>query len=549
MKSTDEEGVDFSSLPALPKNWSWCVPSDICKVVASGSTPPPEKMFEDKGEIPFIKVYNLTHTGLLDFSVRPTFIARSTHEGHLKRSRTQSGDVLINIVGPPLGKVSMVPDDHPEWNINQAIVVFRPEPGISRRYIKYAFLNEEIMSRVTSLAKATAGQSNIGVSMCRNRLPVPLSPENEQVRIVSKIEELFSDLDAGVASLLRVQANLKRYRAAVLKAAIEGKLTEDWRAKHPDTKPASLFLERILVDRRSKWEQTQLTKLAQTGKQPSKGWQAKYKEPEIPEGINGSELPSGWCWATVEQITSKVVDGVHKKPNYVSEGIPFVSVRNLTAGPGISFEKLNYITEEDHQTFIRRADPERGDLLISKDGTLGVTRVVRTDKQFSIFVSVALLKPIDTQISEYLGYALASQQVQARMISKGIGLQHIHLEDMRKVCVPIPPMDEQQQIVDEVERHISVINEIEAQVDANLKRTSRLRQGILKRAFDGRLVPQDPNDEPADQLLARIRDQRQSTPTSTNGKPRSRRPGSPRNSRSATPLFDQDDGDNQGGES
>ena len=108
-------------------------------------------------------------------------------------------------------------------------------------------------------------------------LPVPIAPLNEQSRIVAKIEELFSDLDAGVANLLRVRANLKRYRAAVLKAAVEGKLTEDWRAQHPDTEPASVLLERILTERRRKWEEDQLAKFAEAGKQPPKGWQEKYR--------------------------------------------------------------------------------------------------------------------------------------------------------------------------------------------------------------------------------------------------------------------------------
>lgn len=330
----------------------------------------------------------------------------------------------------------------------------------------------------------------------------PLAPEGEQRRIVAKIEELFSDLDAGVAALERVRANLKRYRASVLKAAVEGKLTEDWRAQHPDTEPASVLLDRILTERRRKWEKDQLAKFAQAGKQPPKGWQAKYKEPERPTAL--PDLPHSWITASVEQISTKVVDGVHKRPDYVPQGVPFVTVRNLTAGTGIGFERLNYITEEDHKEFIRRANPERGDLLVSKDGTLGVTRVVRTDERFSIFVSVALIKPVGTDFSEFLGHALSSQQVQSRMIPKGIGLQHIHLEDLRKVTLPIPPLDEQAQIVAEVERHLSVVDEIGAQVDANLKRAARLRQGILKRAFEGRLVPQDPDDESAEVLLSRL---------------------------------------------
>ncbi|MFZ4083819.1 MAG: hypothetical protein ACOYKN_21520 [Pirellula sp.] len=241
------------------------------------------------------------------------------------------------------------------------------------------------------------GISDSGLNLTHGRffqLKVPVAPLQEQHRIVAKIEELFSDLDAGVAALKRAKANLKRYRASVLKSAVEGKLTEQWRAKHPAKEPASALLARILLERRQKWEADQLAKFAAAGKEPPKNWRDKYKEPAQPEASQLPIIPIEWTWATVEQISSKVVDGVHKKPTYVNEGVPFVTVRNLTAGPGISFENLKYVTLADHQEFIKRANPEMGDLLITKDGTLGVTRAVRIDTQFSIFVSVALVKPV-----------------------------------------------------------------------------------------------------------------------------------------------------------
>ncbi len=127
---------------------------------------------------------------------------------------------------------------------------------------------------------------------------------NEQRRIDAKIEELFSDLDAGVAALERVRANLKRYRAAVLKAAVEGKLTEEWRAQHPDTEPASVLLDRILTERRRQWEQAQLAKFAHAGKQPPKGWQAKYEEPDPPDARGLPSLPGVWRWMRLDSLAS-----------------------------------------------------------------------------------------------------------------------------------------------------------------------------------------------------------------------------------------------------
>jgi len=126
-----------------------------------------------------------------------------------------------------------------------------------------------------------------------------LPPLPEQRRIVAKIEELFSDLDAGVAALERVRANLKRYRAAVLRAAVEGRLTEEWRTRNPATEPAAKLLERILAERRAKWEQDQLRKFKEGGKTPPKGWKEKYEEPAPMRDRPSIELPGDWCWAAL----------------------------------------------------------------------------------------------------------------------------------------------------------------------------------------------------------------------------------------------------------
>jgi type I restriction enzyme S subunit len=234
--SGEAAAIDLAALPRPPKGWAWSVPRDFCQVIASGSTPSANEMFEGEGDVPFIKVYNLTHHGVLNFTIRPTFISKETNNGQLKRSIAEPGDVLINIVGPPLGKVAVVPNSSPKWNINQAVVLFRPCEGVSHRYLAYAFQAESIMKRLTGLAKATAGQFNIGVGMCRELFPIPIAPSNEQTRIADRIDELFTELAAGVKALERVRRNLERYRAAVLHAATTGRLTAAWRLHHRPTK-------------------------------------------------------------------------------------------------------------------------------------------------------------------------------------------------------------------------------------------------------------------------------------------------------------------------
>jgi type I restriction enzyme S subunit len=355
--------------------------------------------------------------------------------------------------------------------LNQHIFKVVPDENVVGKRFLFYLLKMAIAEMIKSehLHGSTMKHINRGPFLAHRVLIPPLHVQHQ---IVADVEKQFTRLDAGVAALRRVQANLKRYRAAVLKAACEGRLVpteaELAKAEGRTYETGEQLLARILADRRKNWH-----------------GRAKYKEPAAPDTTNLSPLPEGWAWATVEQIATKVVDGVHKKPNYVPSGVPFVTVRNLTAGHGISFDKLSYVTQEDHAKFIKRADPERGDILISKDGTLGVVRVIATDAVFSIFVSVALVKPVHRAMSKFLGIAVSSPQVQSQMAPKGSGLQHIHLEDLRADCLPLAPLEEQSRVVTEVERRLSIVEELEAAVTVNLQRATRLRQSILKQSFSG----------------------------------------------------------------
>lgn len=210
-------------LPELPAGWCWARAEQLCDFITKGTTPAANKLFGGAGEVPFIKVYNLTDRGSLDFSIHPSFISRQTHTGELARSRVYPGDVLMNIVGPPLGKVSIVPDHNPEWNVNQAIAIFRPMASYDRRFLCYCLLTEQILDWALRRAKATAGQFNLTLEICRD-LPLPTPPLAEQHRIVAEIEwrlSVVTELEAAVAANL---ARAGRLRQAVLKRAFEGRL-------------------------------------------------------------------------------------------------------------------------------------------------------------------------------------------------------------------------------------------------------------------------------------------------------------------------------------
>ncbi|NNN06746.1 MAG: hypothetical protein HKL90_12670 [Elusimicrobia bacterium] len=215
---------DTANLLPLPEGWAWARAEQLCEFITKGTTPAAEKMRAGEGEVPFIKVYNLTFTGVLNLDYKPVFISRKTHELELTRSEVRTGDILINIVGPPLGQVAIIPTTIKEANINQAIARFRVVLPECQRLLALYLRTEQIIGWAMKSAKTTAGQSNITLELCRD-LPVPLPPLAEQTRIVAEVERRLSVLEELEAA---VSANLQRathLRQSILQQAFAGRLT------------------------------------------------------------------------------------------------------------------------------------------------------------------------------------------------------------------------------------------------------------------------------------------------------------------------------------
>ncbi|MEW6764814.1 MAG: restriction endonuclease subunit S [Pseudomonadota bacterium] len=222
-KYKEPAAPDTTNLPELPEGWVWASAEQISDFITKGTTPVATKLSDGSGEIQFLKVYNLTFEGLLNDTYKPAFVSRDTHEGELSRSKVRAGDVLINIVGPPLGQVSVVPPKIVEANINQAIARFRPIPPLGSDYLSVAFLSESVMTWATRKAKTTAGQSNLTLELCR-AIPIPLPPEAEQHRIVAEVDRRLTLLREAEA---QVDANLQRaehLRQSILSRAFSGDL-------------------------------------------------------------------------------------------------------------------------------------------------------------------------------------------------------------------------------------------------------------------------------------------------------------------------------------
>lgn len=209
----------------IPSNWLIFPAEFLCDFITKGTTPSKNELYTNKGEIPFLKVYNLTKNGLLDFTIDPTFTSKEVHNNFLQRSKVYPNDVLMNIVGPPLGKVSIVPDDYAEWNINQAIVIYRSK-FLNSKFLANYLLAEKTIKLMYSQAKTTAGQHNLTLEICRN-LPIPYCSLEEQTQIVAILESKLTACDQLASELATQLKQAELLKQAVLKAAFEGKLIRD----------------------------------------------------------------------------------------------------------------------------------------------------------------------------------------------------------------------------------------------------------------------------------------------------------------------------------
>ena len=330
---------------------------------------------------------------------------------------------------------------------------------------------------------------------------LPLAPREQQKRIVAEIEKQFSRLDEAVANLKRVKANLKRYKAAVLKAAVEGKLTEEWRKAHPDVEPASKLLDRILAERRAKWEEAELAKMEAKGKPPKNDkWKAKYKNPTAPDTTDLPDLPDGWAWVFLRDLGEDPVNTVQTGPfgaqlhrtEFTTTGVPVIAVGNLT-GTGFTKRGLYYVDEAKAKQ-LARYDIQGGDLLFARSGaTLGKVCVapeyVRDWRMTGHILRARLhAKFVAPDIVVYALAALPSVRKQVFGSVRGVTRPGFNTSLLESIALPIPSLGEQVRIVAEVEARLSLIRETETQVDINLKRAERLRQSILAKAFTGGFV-------------------------------------------------------------
>lgn len=346
-----------------------------------------------------------------------------------------------------------------------------------------------------------------------------LPPAAEQIRIVEKLEELLSALDMGVAELRTAQRKLARYRQSLLKAAVEGVLTADWRAAHgtPQETGADL-LQRILTARRARWEQKQLAKFGGQRKTPARTRQSAYADPACADPSSLAPLPEGWVWATAEQICEFITKGT-TPPKALDDGaektIPFLRVTNLTDTGALDFSDRVFVSQGVHEGFLARSVVYPNDVLMNIVGPpLGQVSIVSSDfNEWNINQAIAIFRAVEGVLPAYVAAYLLSptaQQWLKKRAKTTAGQTNLTLEVCRDLPVPLPPLTEQQALVERLDEQLASLSSQLDAVRLGYKQASAQRRNILRSAFAGQLVDQDPNDEPASALLASIRAERAS---------------------------------------
>jgi type I restriction enzyme S subunit len=425
----------------------------------------------------------------------------------------REGDVLFAKITPCMenGKMAVVPEVRNGIGFGSTeFHVLRAQSGVDAKYVYYYVSSQPFRRVAEHNMSGAVGQRRVTTPYLSD-CEVPLPPSNEQHRIVAKIEELFSELDKGIENLKTAQAQLKVYRQALLKHAFEGKLTAQWRAENQDKlETAAALLKRIQQERAQRYQQ-QLADWQTNG-----GSKPKVPKPLPPltaeELAELPELPKGWGWTRVRDLADKVTDGEHITPRRTDSGFYLLSARNIQNGY-LDLSNVDYVPQDEYERIRKRCNPEEGDILISCSGSIG--RICRVPKEldFVMVRSVAVVKLQNAiESSKFYEYLFQSPLLQ-RQIEKGkkaTAQANLFLEPINNLKVIVCSKEEQMKIIGELESRLSEVDHLELTITTSLQQTETLRQSILKKAFSGQLVPQDPHDEPASELLARIKAERES---------------------------------------
>ena len=422
------------------------------------------------------------------------------------------------------------------------IKVLKPHPAFHPKLLYYFLQALELPDR---------GYSRHFRFLRRETLPLPPIPE--QNRIVGLLETELPRLGKAISALTHAQTKLGRFRASVLQAACEGRLVptdaELARREGRDFEPADELLERILNERRARWEEERWAyeverakKKAAQAERKAEGlpyyirelepehwehrtpeeyepylpkgdkWKRRYEEPKRLNTDELMDLPEGWAWTNIDALAvGGPQNGLYLPQSKYGEGLPILRIDDYQNGMSKSSSQLRLVDADAEEAAKYALGID--DLVINRVNSmthLGKCMVVSERNLPSLFESNMMRLHLSTYVkSRFIEFYLRSGAGRVRLTQNAkwaVNQASINQQDVVATPVPLPPLAEQRRIVEDVERRLSIVDTLAGSIESNLTRAERLRQAILKKAFEGRLVRQDPDDEPASKLLERIRD-------------------------------------------
>lgn len=427
----------------IPAGWEWCRLPELCiKAITDGThnSPPQQR----QGDFLYITAKNIKDNGIDLTNV--SYVTREIHNQIYARCNPEKGDVLLTKDGT-IGIATVNNLDYP-FSMLSSIALIKPVTQLLPWYLTYVLRSPYWQTLMHSDSKGSALRRIILEQI--NSFIVPLPPLAEQKRIVEKIEQLFRQADIIEQNRLALKTRIRQTRSRVLDLAVRGKLTE----QRPEDGSAEELLERIREEKQRLIAGEKLKK--------------EKPLPEITEEEIPFDIPASWEWVRLPELCTKpITDGTHNSPPQQPKGdFLYITAKNIKE-KGIDLSNVSYVTQEIHDLIYSRCNPEKNDVLLTKDGTIGVATVNNLDYPFSLLSSVALIKPVSQLLPWYLTYVLRSSYLQTLMHtdSKGSALRRIILEQINSFIIPLPPLAEQKRIVEKIEQIFGILDIIENAVE------------------------------------------------------------------------------------
>jgi type I restriction enzyme S subunit len=478
---------------SLPKGWIKATVGDIAGYVNGFAFKPAH--WEESGT-PIIRIQNLTN---------PDKPFNYTKINVLEAYEINNGDLLVSWSAT---LDAFVWRGEKAW-LNQHIFKVVPEPRLFDKGLLFYWMKVAIAEMINTehLHGSTMKHINRGPFLAH---ATKIPPFKEQIRIIEKLDELFSELDAGVKELKSAQIKLTQYRQSLLKSAVGGSLTQKWRETNSDSvqETGEQLLQRILNERRERWEQQKREEFKSKDKNPPKDWKVKYPEPVKPDTTDLPELPHGWVWATIDQLAVNKRYGTSSKTNDDSTGVPVLRMGNIQDGK-LDYGKLKHLPV-DHREFPDLLLND-GDLLFNRTNSaelVGKTAIFRDIGKpvsyASYLISVTFTEHFLPEIAAHLINSIMGKKWIVEVMNQTAGQANVNGTKLGNLVIPLPSIAEQKVLIEEISNEFdSIDRQIEATA-LGLKQSEAQRKNILKSAFSGQLVSQYPNDEPASILLEKI---------------------------------------------